>query len=494
MNQTPPPNATPAYVAGFEARQQGKTLLNCPHTLDTTDGQEWVDGWEARDQQMLTNFLAPLMDESNGPVPELIEHPKRNTGADVQRIMAAGSDNPPRKPGTTPLHVEAGKIVQRHITHATATPEYSAGFEARKAGKNLWDNPHATTSQAHAEWKRGWETAHHLGSARRETPAPHGLPHSKEAIDLLKTMQPIRLPEPIERALARADAHSLTPPSELEKLGTWENVGNVPKEEPPTTATPACPFCDSDRTGTVHGYHVSLTTSGFSSFCADCGAAGPVRVLATDAMKAWAALTPPPAPSARKSPWCGDWKPPGAVFDTDQMNKAITPPCPFCASDDTRVATSFLPIVSLLPNAYRCVCLACYCQGPRDKTMEGAIAAWKGYSATGQTPPAFILRMEHELDANVPQKGPWQAWEPTGVQAMQELTHHCTKLAVALDTLDKEASPMLDQYDQQVQRYHVSQRAAELAADIGNIAAKIWQHFGNAPLPGTDTDPNKAPA
>jgi len=63
--------------------------------------------------------------------------------------------------------------------------------------------------------------------------------------------------------------------------------------------------------------------------------------------------------------------------------------------------------------------------------------------------------MEAELQANA-HKGDWREWKPSPPDAMSELWHHVKKLEAAIERRDAEA-------------------AKELAADVANIASKVFE-------------------
>lgn len=71
---------------------------------------------------------------------------------------------------------------------------------------------------------------------------------------------------------------------------------------------------------------------------------------------------------------------------------------------------------------------------------------------------AFVARMAAELAANA-HKGDWTQWHPDSVQVCGEIHHHVRKLRRALAAGDAE-------------------QVAELTADIGNLAMKAFEEFG----------------
>jgi hypothetical protein len=442
------PHETEEYKAGQAAARHGLPVISCPHTLDTPQGELWVQGWEQTtdNMQRVAHGLAASALAAGG----IMEHPKPNTGASVpmshwdklhremygsdvglkpcdvcgctsensQReqekkpgviilayctgcnghggvrpgIMAAGSDNPPRKAGTTPLHLEAGKIVQKHITHATATPDYCRGFEARKDGKNLWDNPHATTSQAHAEWKRGWETAHHLGSARRDA-----TPES-----------------------------TVLPVDEFAKLGTWDKI--------PMVVPPTCPKCQ--------GVDMKLVD-----------------------------FVQQHAPNVEKwqCPKCGHSFAADAPITIEQARAAWnTPPI---GTDGTKALENLATVIAAA-------------KGRVLRAAEGKPEAVivEFPSPRLETPAGFIAAMEVELAANADQKGRWSDWLPEPKHLISEIEHHVAKLTGALAELDHHVDYCKRHPNggliQERQQDAILLLVAEHSADVGNFAAKAWLVHG----------------
>lgn len=74
-------------------------------------------------------------------------------------------------------------------------------------------------------------------------------------------------------------------------------------------------------------------------------------------------------------------------------------------------------------------------------------------------PMLFAVLMQRELDANAPNKGPFEKWKPTADEALTELRHHHQKLKKALAE---------DEFD----------IAIEFAIDCANICMKIAEMAG----------------
>lgn len=69
--------------------------------------------------------------------------------------------------------------------------------------------------------------------------------------------------------------------------------------------------------------------------------------------------------------------------------------------------------------------------------------------------------MTAELQANA-HKGNWNAWHPSPLEALAELNHHQAKLTQAL-------------------AHKLPNKIEEFSADVANIAAKIFEEFGQSP-------------
>lgn len=92
------------------------------------------------------------------------------------------------------------------------------------------------------------------------------------------------------------------------------------------------------------------------------------------------------------------------------------------------------------------------------------------------TLPVFMRRVREEIEANVPQKGPWEDWKPTSMaEILNELDHHTVKAHNA--ALEGNVS-LLQEY----------------AADMATYGFKIWYQAAALCAANCPVDPAVHPA